>query len=110
MSIRSKKQKKDFRFNLDELELINLKDLVGTEVTINDCDWINCKDGSKRLAVVTSDNKFFFGSTVFEKALADAAADTAGEDYLELRAGLKIKIVTKTSQRGQDYYDFDILN
>lgn len=105
MSIRDNKQNKEFRFDLKSLEMVKPADLVGKTITVNDCEFIKCKDGEERLALVTADGKFFFAPTVFENVFKSAAAD--GDDYLELRAGMKLTVKLSETKGGQKYYDFD---
>ena len=105
MSLRDNKTNKDFRFDLNDLTLVKPIQLVGKTITVCDCDYVNCKDDVKRLALVTTDNTFFFAPKVFEDVFKTAAVD--GDDYMELRAGMKITIKKSTSKNGQEYYDFD---
>ena len=52
MSLKGRKNAANFevKFNLDELELVNLADLVGKEITVQDGDWVPCSDGKKHYA------------------------------------------------------------
>ena len=65
MSYKDWTAKKEFKFNLEDFQKADLKDLVDKELVINDCDFIKVNDqttGEKvdRLVVTTKDGRFFF--------------------------------------------------
>ena len=112
MSLKGRKNAANFevKFNLDELELTNLADLVGKEITVQDGDWVPCSDGKKRLALKYDDKFFTFASSVFEDFFG-GVIDEAGEDYEELKKdGFKIKVIQKKAKKsGRDFYDFEAI-
>lgn len=112
MSLKDYKGKKDFRFDLKDLTLVKLDELLGQTFMVNDADYVPCDDGEggkvDRLALVIDDGRFFFAPTVLEDTFKHACiGDDAEQNYLELRSGVKITLKKSKSKNGREYYDFD---
>ena len=109
MSYKDWTSKKEFKFNLEDFQKADLKDLVDKELVINDCDFIKVTDnntGDKvdRLVVTTKDGRFFFCNPVLEDILKNFLIPENAEEYEKLKAGIKIKILKQKSKNGRDYY------
>lgn len=112
MSYKDWTNKKEFKFNLQDFQKADLKDLVGKELVINDCDFIKVTDqttGEKadRLVVTTTDGRFFFCNSVLEDILKNFLLPENAEDYEALKKGIKIKILKQKSKAGREYYCLD---
>ena len=104
--------KKEIKFNLEDFQKVDLKDLVDKEIIINECDFIKVNDqttGEKvdRLVVTTTDGRFFFCNSVLEDILKNFLLPENAEDYEQLKKGITIKILKQKSKAGREYYCLD---
>lgn len=107
-SIKGLKEKKEFKINLQERELIKFKDLVGDNVEIKAAEWFTNKSGDEVCVLAIGTDKFTFAPSIVSAFFKKVYED---EEYInELETvGIIIEPCIRQSKNNRPYYDFEIV-